>query len=73
MLVNNKYIIDLLCILAMLQSMKPELDKQTHLKQEAENKLRETEQTLKNVQAKYKQLINGLQGQVEEHSTARVG
>ena len=57
---------------AILQSVKSELDRQTKLKNENEAKVKEAEASLKNIQAKSKQLIGALQTQVEEHSTARV-
>ena len=42
------------------------------MRSETETKLRDVEQALKGQQAKSKQLINGLQKQVEEQSKARV-
>ena len=49
------------------------MDRQSQLRSEAEKKLQESEQTLKNVQAKSKQLITALQTQLEEQSNSRVG
>ena len=40
---------------------------------EAESKLREKEQELRDKQAKTKQLVQGLQKQLKEQSDARVG
>ncbi len=56
----------------MLQSVKSELERQTQLKTEAETKLKESETQLKSIQAKSKQLINGMQSQLEEQAKARV-
>ena len=57
---------------AVLQSVKSESERQTQLRSEAEGKLREAETQLKSIQAKSKQLINGMQSQLEEQSKARV-
>ncbi len=56
----------------MLQSVKSELERQTQVRIEAETKLKETDAQLKSIQAKSKQLINGMQSQLEEQSKARV-
>ena len=52
--------------------MKSELERQTAVRVETETKLRESEASLKSIQAKSKQLINALQNQLEEQTTARV-
>ena len=57
----------------MQESLKSELERESSVRAEAEAKLRETEQSLKSIQAKSKQLISALQQQVEEQSNARVG
>ncbi len=62
----------ILIFLAMLQSVKSELERQTQLRTEAESKLKESETQLKSIQAKSKQLINGMQSQLEEQAKARV-
>ena len=59
-------------IVAVLQSVKSELERQTQLRTETETKLREADTQLKSIQAKSKQLINGMQSQLEEQSKARV-
>ena len=51
--------------------MKSESERQTQLRSEAERKLREAETQLKSIQAKSKQLIKGMQSQLEEQSKAR--
>ena len=56
----------------MQDSLKSELERESAVRSEAETKLRDLEQALKGQQAKSKQLINGLQKQVEEQSKARV-
>ncbi len=48
------------------------MDRQSSLRGEAETKLKDTENSLKNIQAKSKQLINALQAQLEEQTNARV-
>jgi Rab GTPase-binding effector protein 1 len=62
----------LLLFTAILQSVKSELEREAKVRAETEAKLRETDASLKSIQAKSKQLINALQHQVEEQSTARV-
>lgn len=57
---------------AIHDSIKSELERESSVRAEAESRVRETEQTLKSLQAKYKQMIGGLQKQVEEQSNARV-
>ncbi|XP_064619716.1 rab GTPase-binding effector protein 1-like isoform X2 [Lineus longissimus] len=57
--------------LAILQSVKSELEREAKVRAETEAKLRETDASLKSIQAKSKQLINALQHQVEEQSSAR--
>ena len=59
-------------VTAMLQSAKSEMERQNSLRQEAEGKLKETDASLKNIQAKSKQLITALQGQLEEQTKAKV-
>lgn len=56
----------------MLQSAKSEMERQSSLREEAQDKLKETEASLKSVQAKSKQLINALQVQLEEQTKAKV-
>ena len=57
---------------ATLQSIKSEAERQSTLKVDAESKLKEVETSLKNIQAKSKQLIGALQNQLEEQTNARV-
>ena len=58
---------------AVQQSVKSELDRQSTLHNEAESRVREADLSLKTVQAKSKQLIEDLQGKLEQQSTAKVG
>ncbi|XP_064612517.1 rab GTPase-binding effector protein 1-like isoform X2 [Liolophura sinensis] len=57
--------------LAVLQSVRSELERERSCRHESDQKLKETEHSLKSIQAKSKQLIQALQQQVEEQSTAR--
>ncbi|XP_060079265.1 rab GTPase-binding effector protein 1-like [Ylistrum balloti] len=57
--------------LVVQDSLKSELERESAVRAEVETKLRETEQSLKSIQAKSKQLINALQQQVEQQSEAR--
>ena len=57
----------------MQQSVKSELDRQSTLHNEAENRVREADLSLKTIQAKSKQLTEDLQGQLEQHADAKVG
>ena len=59
-------------VAAIQRSVKSELDRQSSLRCETEGRLRETEATLKSIQAKSKQLIHALQNQLEQQTTARV-
>jgi len=59
-------------VTAIHDSIKSELERESSVRAEAECRVREIEQTLKGQQAKYKQMIGGLQKQVEEQSNARV-
>ncbi|KAK3084568.1 hypothetical protein FSP39_015613 [Pinctada imbricata] len=59
--------------LVMQESLKSELERESSVRAEAEAKLRETDQSLKSIQAKSKQLISALQKQLEEESNVRVG
>ena len=58
---------------AVQQSVKSELDRQSTLHNEAENRVREADLSLKAMQAKSKQLIEDLQGKLEQQATAKVG
>ena len=60
------------CFTAVLQSVKSESERQTQLRSDAETKLKDAETQLRSIQAKSKQLINGMQSQLEEQSNARV-
>ena len=72
-IVDLKQFCDLFClILAIQDSLRTELERESAVRSETETKLRDVEQALKGQQAKSKQLINGLQKQVEEQSKARV-
>ncbi|XP_062577001.1 rab GTPase-binding effector protein 1-like isoform X3 [Saccostrea cucullata] len=57
--------------LAVQESLKSELEREGAVRAEFEGKYKEIEQSLKSIQAKNKQLISGLQQQVEEQSNAR--
>lgn len=57
--------------LAIQDSIRSEFERESAVRAEAETKLREMEQALKSQQAKSKQLIGGLQKQLEEQSNAR--
>ncbi|XP_061189637.1 rab GTPase-binding effector protein 1-like isoform X3 [Saccostrea echinata] len=57
--------------LAVQESLKSELEREGAVRAEFEGKYKETEQSLKSIQAKNKQLISGLRQQVEEQSNAR--
>ncbi|XP_046374469.1 rab GTPase-binding effector protein 1-like isoform X1 [Haliotis rufescens] len=54
------------------ESVQSELERESSVRAESETKLRETEQSLKSVQAKSRQLINALQQRVEEHERSKV-
>ncbi|KAK6190582.1 hypothetical protein SNE40_002416 [Patella caerulea] len=56
---------------ACFDSIQSELERESSVRAEVESKFRETEQTLRNVQAKSKQLIAVLQQRVEEHEKAK--
>jgi hypothetical protein len=57
---------------ATLQSIKSEAERQSSLRSEAENKLKEAEASIRSMQAKSKQLIGAMQNQLEEQTNARV-
>lgn len=57
---------------AILQSVKSELERQNTLRLEAEHRSKEADVSLRSTQAKSKQLIGALQGQVEQHANATV-
>ncbi|KAI0216904.1 Rab GTPase-binding effector protein 1 [Lamellibrachia satsuma] len=57
--------------LVVQQSVKSELDRQSTLHNEAENRVREADLSLKTIQAKSKQLTEDLQGQLEQHADAK--
>lgn len=57
--------------LVVQDSLKSELERESTVRSDTEAKLRETDQSLKSIQAKSKQLIHALQQQVEEQSNAR--
>lgn len=58
---------------AVQESLKSELEREATVRANFEAKYKETEQTMKSIQAKSKQLTSALQQQVEEQSNARVG
>ncbi|XP_041347678.1 rab GTPase-binding effector protein 1-like [Gigantopelta aegis] len=53
------------------ESIKSELERESAVRAESESKLREAENSLKNVQAKSRQLIQCLQQRVEEHGNTK--
>lgn len=57
--------------LAVQESLKSELEREATVRANFEAKYKETEQTMKSIQAKSKQLTSALQQQVEEQSNAR--
>ncbi|XP_052800811.1 rab GTPase-binding effector protein 1-like isoform X1 [Mya arenaria] len=57
--------------LAIQDSLTSELERESSVRAETEGRLRETEQSIRSHQAKSKQIIGGLQKQVEEQSNAR--
>lgn len=57
--------------LAVQESLKSELEREATVRANFEAKYKETEQSMKSIQAKSKQLISALQQQVEEQSNAR--
>lgn len=57
--------------LVVQESLKSELERESSVRSELEKKLSETEQSLKSIQAKSKQLINALQQQLAEQSEIR--
>lgn len=57
--------------LVVQESLKSELERESSVRADLSKKLTETEQTLKSIQAKSKQLINALQQQVAEQSDIR--
>lgn len=57
--------------LAVQESLKSELEREATVRANFEAKFKETEQSMKSIQAKSKQLISALQQQVEEQSNAR--
>ncbi|XP_022339951.1 rab GTPase-binding effector protein 1-like isoform X2 [Crassostrea virginica] len=57
--------------LAVQESLKSELEREAAVRANFEAKYKESDQTLKSIQAKSKQLISALQQQVEEQSNAR--
>lgn len=59
-------------ISAVQDSVKSELEREATVRAETESKLRESEQTLKNLHAKTKQIMNALQQQLEEHNNNKV-
>ncbi|KAL3857529.1 hypothetical protein ACJMK2_012189 [Sinanodonta woodiana] len=67
----SQEISSLLDKLAVQESLKSELDRESSVRIECEAKIRELEQTVKGNTAKSKQLINALQQQLEEQSNAR--
>lgn len=58
---------------AVQESLKSELEREATVRANFEAKCKETEESMKSIQAKSKQLISALQQQVEEQSNARVG
>ena len=59
--------------LAVHQSVKSELDRQSTLHSEAETRVRQADLSLKTMQANSKHLIGDLQGQLDQQVSARVG
>lgn len=57
--------------LAVQESLKSELEREATVRANFEAKCKETEESMKSIQAKSKQLISALQQQVEEQSNAR--
>lgn len=57
--------------LAILESCKSELERESSVRAEAETKLRDSDQSLKKIQTKSKQLINALTQQLDEQTTLR--
>lgn len=57
--------------LAVQESLKSELEREATVRANFEAKYKDTEQSMKSIQAKSKQLISALQQQVEEQSNAR--
>ena len=55
-----------------MDRMKADLERESALRAEVEAKYRESEASLKSIQAKSKQLINALQQRVEEGDTGKV-
>ena len=58
---------------AILESCKSELERESSVRAETETKLRDSDQSLKKIQTKSKQLINALSQQLDEQTTLRVG
>ncbi|XP_048743055.1 rab GTPase-binding effector protein 1-like isoform X6 [Ostrea edulis] len=67
----NQEIISLQEKLAVQESLKSELERESAVRANVEGKYKEAEHSLKSIQAKSKQLISALQQQVEEQSNAR--
>ncbi|CAI9741392.1 GTPase-binding effector 1-like isoform X2 [Octopus vulgaris] len=57
--------------LAILESCKSELERESSVRAETETKLRDSDQSLKKIQTKSKQLINALTQQLDEQTTQR--
>ncbi|GAB1603833.1 GTPase-binding effector 1-like isoform X2 [Argonauta hians] len=57
--------------LAILESCKSELERESSVRAETETKLRDSDQSLKKIQTKSKQLINALTQQLDEQTTLR--
>lgn len=57
--------------LAILESCKSELERESSVRAETETKLRDSDQSLKKIQTKSKQLINALSQQLDEQTTLR--
>lgn len=64
---------DIFFPVAVQESLKSELEREATVRANFEAKCKETEESMKSIQAKSKQLISALQQQVEEQSNARVG
>ena len=60
------------CFPVVQESLKSELERETKVRLEVEEKLQEREQSLQRIQTKSNQLISGLQQKLEEQTNAKV-